>query len=66
MATLGLNPATLPRWTDQASKFDAAELEHALAVLLELDRHIKLGETEPEPSLEVAIVRLCTRLTPGT
>jgi DNA polymerase-3 subunit delta len=62
VASLGLNPATLARWTDQASGFDRAELEQALAVLLELDRHIKLGETEPEPSLEVAIVRLCTRL----
>jgi DNA polymerase-3 subunit delta len=62
VASLGLNPATLARWTDQASGFDRAELEQALAVLLELDRHIKLGETEPEPSLEVAVVRLCTRL----
>ena len=35
---------------------------YKLEVLLELDRHIKLGETEPEPSLEVAVVRLCTRL----
>jgi DNA polymerase-3 subunit delta len=65
VASLGLNPATLGRWTDQASGFDRAELEQALAVLLELDRHIKLGETEPEPSLEVAIVRLCTRLSPS-
>jgi DNA polymerase-3 subunit delta len=63
VASLGLNPATLARWTDQASGFDRAELEQALEVLLELDRHVKLGETEPEPSLEVAIVRLCTRLT---
>jgi DNA polymerase-3 subunit delta len=62
VASLGLNPATLARWTDQASGFERAELEQALEVLLELDRHIKLGETEPEPSLEVAIVRLCTRL----
>jgi DNA polymerase III subunit delta len=62
VASLGLNPATLPRWTDQASGFDRSELEQALAVLLELDRHIKLGETEPEPSLEVAVARLCTRL----
>jgi DNA polymerase-3 subunit delta len=60
--SLGLNPATLPRWTEQAASFEPAELEQALAILLELDRHIKLGETEPEPSLEVAIVRLCTRL----
>ncbi len=62
VASLGLNPATLPRWTDQASGFERSELEQALAVLLELDRHIKLGETEPEPSLEVAVARLCTRL----
>ena len=62
---LGLNPATVPRWMDQASAFDRAELERALEVLLELDRHIKLGETEPEPSLEVAVVELCTRLGNG-
>ena len=62
VASLGLNPATLARWTDQASGFERAELEQALEVLLELDRHIKLGETEPEPSLELAVVRLCTRL----
>jgi DNA polymerase-3 subunit delta len=65
VAGLGLNPATLPRWTDQASGFAREELEQALSILLELDRHIKLGETEPEPSLEVAIVRLCTRLGTG-
>jgi DNA polymerase-3 subunit delta len=64
-ATLGLNPATLGRWADQASTFDRAELERALELLLELDRHIKLGETEPEPALEVAVARLCTRLTPA-
>ncbi|MBV8716147.1 MAG: DNA polymerase III subunit delta [Chloroflexi bacterium] len=62
VASLGLNPATLPRWTEQASAFERSELEQSLAVLLELDRHIKLGETEPEPSLEVAVARLCTRL----
>jgi len=62
VAALGLNPATLGRWSDQAAGFDRAELEHALEVLLELDRHIKLGETEPEPALEVAVMRLCTRL----
>jgi DNA polymerase-3 subunit delta len=65
VASLGLNPATLGRWSDQAAGFERAELEHALEVLLELDRHIKLGETEPEPALEVAVVRLCTRLTPA-
>jgi DNA polymerase-3 subunit delta len=63
VASLGLNPATLGRWSDQASGFERAELEHALELLLELDRHIKLGETEPEPALEVAVLRLCTRLT---
>lgn len=65
VTALGLNPATVPRWMDQASAFDRAELERALEVLLELDRHIKLGETEPEPSLEVAVVELCTRLGDG-
>lgn len=63
VAALGLNPATLGRWSDQAAGFDRDELECALEVLLELDRHIKLGETEPEPALEVAVVRLCSRLT---
>jgi DNA polymerase-3 subunit delta len=62
VASLGLNPATLGRWSDQASGFDRDELERALELLLELDRHVKLGETEPEPALEVAVVRLCTRL----
>jgi DNA polymerase-3 subunit delta len=65
VTSLGLNPATVERWSSQAAAFDRAELERALEVLLELDRHIKLGETEPEPALEVAIVRLCTRLTPS-
>jgi DNA polymerase-3 subunit delta len=63
VTALGLNPATVGRWSDQAAAFDRTELERALEVLLELDRHIKLGETEPEPALEVAIVRLCTRLS---
>jgi DNA polymerase-3 subunit delta len=63
VTALGLNPATVGRWADQAAAFDRDELERALEVLLELDRHIKLGETEPEPSLEVAVVRLCTRLS---
>src|SRR5262249_1428851 len=66
VASLGLNPATLGRWSEQASAFDREELEHALEVLLELDRHIKLGETEPESALEVAVMRLCTRLTPAS
>lgn len=65
ITALGLNPATVARWMDQASAFEPAELERALEVLLELDRHIKVGETEPEPSLEVAVVELCTRLGNG-
>ncbi|MBV9597707.1 MAG: DNA polymerase III subunit delta [Chloroflexi bacterium] len=65
VASLGLNPATVRRWSDQAAAFDRSELEQALDVLLELDRHIKLGETEPEPALEVAVLRLCTRLAPS-
>jgi DNA polymerase-3 subunit delta len=63
VAALGLNPATLARWSDQAAGFERSELERALEILLELDRHIKLGETEPEPALEVAVARLCTRLS---
>jgi DNA polymerase III delta subunit len=63
VADLGLNPATLGRWSDQAAAFDRSELERALELLLELDRQIKTGETEPEPALEVAVARLCSRLT---
>ncbi len=62
VSDLGLNPATVARWTDQAARFEREELEAALGILLELDRHIKLGETEPEAALEVAIARLCMRL----
>ena len=63
VADLGLNPATVGRWSDQAAAFDRSELERALELLLELDRQIKTGETEPEPALEVAVARLCSRLT---
>jgi DNA polymerase III subunit delta len=62
VAALGLNPATVGKWTEQAAAFDRSELERALEVLLDLDRQIKTGETSPEPSLELAIVRLCSRL----
>jgi DNA polymerase-3 subunit delta len=65
VTALGLNPATVGKWTDQASAFDRLELERALEVLLDLDRQIKTGETTPEFSLEVAIVQLCSRLQPG-
>jgi DNA polymerase-3 subunit delta len=64
VTALGLNPATVGRWMDQAAHFDPAELERSIELLLNLDRQIKLGETEPEPSIEVAIVQLCSRLTP--
>jgi DNA polymerase-3 subunit delta len=66
VADLGLNPATVARWSDQASAFSRADLERALEVLLELDRKIKTGETEPEPSLEMAVVELCGRLAPAS
>jgi DNA polymerase III subunit delta len=62
VAALGLNPATVGKWTEQAAAFDRSELERALELLLNLDRQIKTGETEPEPSLELAIVQLCSRL----
>ena len=62
VADLGLNPATVGRWTDQAAGFERQDLEQALSVLLDLDRKIKTGETEPEPALEVAVVELCGRL----
>jgi DNA polymerase III delta subunit len=62
VAALGINPATLGKWTEQAAAFEPDELERALLLLLNLDRQIKIGETEPEPSLELAVVRLCSRL----
>jgi DNA polymerase-3 subunit delta len=65
VAALGMNPATVGRWMDQAARFDRQELEHAMELLLDLDRQIKIGETEAEPSIEVAIVQLCTRLSPS-
>mgnify|MGYP003946856681 CR=1 FL=1 len=64
-AALGLNPQTLGRWSEQAASFEREELEHALELLLDLDRKIKTGETEPEPALELAIVTLCTHLSPA-
>jgi DNA polymerase III delta subunit len=64
VAALGLNPATLGKWMDQAEGFEPAELERALEILLELDRQIKTGETTSEPALEVAVVQLCSRLGP--
>jgi DNA polymerase-3 subunit delta len=61
-AALGLNPATLNKWTDDARRFEPQELQRALEVLLELDRQVKTGETTPEVALELAIVQLCSRL----
>jgi len=65
VTALGMNPATVSRWMDQAAHFEPLELERALELLLEVDRQIKTGETEPEPSIEVMIVQLCTRLSPA-
>jgi DNA polymerase-3 subunit delta len=62
VADLGLNPATLQKWTDEARRFEAIELQRALELLLELDRQIKTGETTPDVALELAIVHLCSRL----
>jgi DNA polymerase III subunit delta len=61
-AELGLNPATLGKWTDEARRFEAIELQRALELLLELDRQIKTGETSPDVALELATVQLCSRL----
>jgi DNA polymerase III subunit delta len=63
VTALGLNPATVGRWMEQAARFDPFELERSIELLLNLDRQIKIGETEAEPSIEVAIVQLCSRLT---
>jgi DNA polymerase III delta subunit len=62
VAALGLNPATVAKWTEQAQSFEPSELERALELLLDLDRQIKTGETSPEAALELAIVQLCSRL----
>jgi DNA polymerase-3 subunit delta len=62
-AALGLNPSTVGKWMDQASAFDREELERALELLLALDRQIKTGETEAEPSLELTVLTLCERLS---
>ena len=62
VAALGVNPATLPKWMDQAEAFEPAELESALELLLDLDRQIKTGEASSEEALEVAIAQLCSRL----
>ena len=62
VAALGLNPATLPKWTEQASAFTSGELQRALELLLELDRQVKTGETSPDIALQLAIVQLCSRL----
>jgi DNA polymerase III subunit delta len=59
VAGAGLNPRMLDRLSDQAARFERADLERALELLLELDRKVKTGETEPEPSLELAITTLC-------
>ncbi len=63
--SVGLNPRTVSRQMDQAARFETAELERALELLLDLDRQIKTGETDPETAVEVAIVRLCSRLSNG-
>ncbi|HEY3059615.1 MAG TPA: DNA polymerase III subunit delta [Chloroflexota bacterium] len=64
VADLGLNPATVQKWSDDARRFEAIELQRALELLLELDRQIKTGETSPDVALELAIVQLCSRLAP--
>jgi DNA polymerase-3 subunit delta len=63
VAALGMNPKMVDRWMQQAARFERHELERAMEVLLEVDRQIKVGEAEAEPSIEVAIVQLCTRLS---
>ncbi len=65
VAALGMNPTSVGRWMEQAARFDRSELERAIELLLEVDRQIKVGEAEAEPSIEVAIVQLCTRLSPS-
>jgi DNA polymerase-3 subunit delta len=59
-AAIGLNPRVVDRLLDQVAGFDRQELQRAMEVLLELDRKIKIGETEPEPALELAVAALCS------
>jgi DNA polymerase-3 subunit delta len=58
-AAVGLNPRMMDRLSDQAAGFEREELERALELLLDLERKIKTGETEPEPSLELTLLKLC-------
>jgi DNA polymerase III subunit delta len=62
VAALGLNPRTLPRLTEQAERFERDELEHALELLLDVDRQMKTGEAQPETAVELLVTRLTTRL----
>src|SRR5205823_1408543 len=41
VAAMGLNPATVGKWTQQAMAFDRRELERAMQLLLDPDRQIK-------------------------
>jgi DNA polymerase-3 subunit delta len=62
VAALGLNPRALPKLAEQVARFDLAELDRALDLLLATDRLIKTGETEPATALEVLVIELCSRL----
>jgi DNA polymerase III delta subunit len=65
VAALGLNPRSLPRLTEQAERFDRQELEHALELLLEVDRQMKTGEAQPETAVELLVAQLSGRLAGG-
>jgi DNA polymerase III delta subunit len=62
VTALGLNPRSLPRLTDQADRFDREELEHALELLLDVDRQMKTGEAQSATVVELLVVRLAGRL----
>jgi DNA polymerase-3 subunit delta len=62
VTALGLNPRSLPRLSEQADRFERDELEHALELLLEVDRQMKTGETIPETAVELLVTQLTGRL----
>jgi DNA polymerase-3 subunit delta len=62
IAALGLNPRSVPRLTEQAERFERDELEHALELLLEVDRQMKTGEAQPETAVELLVAQLAGRL----
>jgi len=60
---LGLAPWMVPKFLDQAKKFDMAQLEAAHQRLVETDWAIKTGKMEETLALDLLVVRLGQRPT---